>query len=235
MASDHHVERVYGENVRRAARDGKLAVVNELLSMRADVNHQSALGGYTPLIEAIDNSRAEIVFALLDARADANAQDHRGLSPLHWLRNAHSLESEALTEVCRRLLDACAQPNLPTKHGQLPSEFVAAINSPKHADLVTLMQSAERDLVLTLHLPSTSDLGDTPFSVRATTVAGNEVTSLHFEDLTEYQSLVVGNLRTQLASAVGHSVFTVKLVLPDGRLLGDDLDAQLVRTFVQVA
>jgi ankyrin repeat protein len=89
-----------GEELRRAASEGNLAKVKELLDAGVDVNAKNNYGG-TPLSFASDRDHAEVVKLLLERGADPNARDtFYGVTPLTWASTA---------EIVRLLLAKGAQ------------------------------------------------------------------------------------------------------------------------------
>ena len=67
----------------RAAADGDVGAVKELLAGGADVNVRTPLGD-TALIRAAFFGRAEVVRVLLDAGADARARDGNDFTAYEW-------------------------------------------------------------------------------------------------------------------------------------------------------
>jgi ankyrin repeat protein len=89
-----------GEELRRAASEGNLAKVKELLDAGVDVNAKNNYGG-TALSFACHRSHTEVVKLLLERGADPNARDtFYGVSPLNWASTA---------EIVRLLLAKGAQ------------------------------------------------------------------------------------------------------------------------------
>lgn len=73
-----------GDELRRAASEGDVAKVKELLDAGVDVNAKNAYGG-TALSFACDRGRTEMVQLLLERGADPNTKDtFYGASPLMW-------------------------------------------------------------------------------------------------------------------------------------------------------
>src|SRR6185503_6719890 len=74
----------------RAAMAGDVAAIKRLIARKADVNGRvksnefySSEWGNTPLMLAVRDGRDEAVAALLEAGADVNAVNDRGVSVLH--------------------------------------------------------------------------------------------------------------------------------------------------------
>ncbi len=71
-----------GEQLCKAAREGRLSEVRRLIDSGANVNHISEFGN-TPLIHAALGAHADVVSLLLQRGADVNAVDRGGFSALH--------------------------------------------------------------------------------------------------------------------------------------------------------
>jgi ankyrin repeat protein len=96
------------EQLHRAAQDGDLARVQQLLAAKYPVNRFDDLGK-TPLHYAVAEEHMEVVDALLRAGAHVNARDeHRiGDTPLGEYAGSCSYE------MVKRLVDAGADPTIP--------------------------------------------------------------------------------------------------------------------------
>lgn len=90
---------------------GKLEIVNALISAGADPNVKNSTG-LTALMRLSEDSSAEIVRALVDVGAKVNHKDADGDTPLHM---AAALEK---TEILRALLDAGAKVNARNNDGK---------------------------------------------------------------------------------------------------------------------
>jgi ankyrin repeat protein len=102
----------------------RLAMVAALLSAPA------ALAD-SPLADAIENSRRDLILELIEQGADVNAAQGDGTTPLHWA--AYQLDA-ALVE---RLLERGAQANTTNRYGASPlSEAVKAANAGIVAQLL---------------------------------------------------------------------------------------------------
>lgn len=96
------------EQLHRAAEQGDMAIVSELLARKYPVNRFDDLG-YTPLHYAVKEGHLPIMDLLLEAGANVNAHDERriGDTPL-----SNSIK-ECSYEVAKRLIDAGADPTIP--------------------------------------------------------------------------------------------------------------------------
>jgi hypothetical protein len=65
-----------------AARDGDTAAIRRLAAQGADPNAPSGGNGWTPLLHAIHKHQNASIAALLDAGADVNRGDDKGVTPL---------------------------------------------------------------------------------------------------------------------------------------------------------
>ena len=91
----------------------KVEIAEMLLKSKAEVDHRDRLG-WTPLMFAARNQRADNTSLLLDWGADVNAQDKTGLSALAWAARAGS------ATIVTRLLERQAMVNLEDKRGRSP-------------------------------------------------------------------------------------------------------------------
>lgn len=123
-----------------AARTGNLAAVKLLLSKGVPVNAQSpeesdgrvkngpiAIGHLTPLILAVARGGPETVRTLLDAGANVNAQDVRGMTPL-MLAVATDHPSH---DVVRMLLARKPDTRIQSKAGETALDWALKFNDPE--------------------------------------------------------------------------------------------------------
>ena len=95
------------EQLHRAAQDGDLARVNDLLQREYRVNRFDDLG-MTPLHYAVQKGHLHIVDRLIDAGANVNAHDERriGNTPLR------EFARECSYAMAKKLIDAGADPTI---------------------------------------------------------------------------------------------------------------------------
>lgn len=102
-----------------AAADGDAELIEQLRTMRADVDATDA-AGKTPLHEACRSGQLAAVQALLAARANPRLADLQGLTPLHY---AVQSGNRAIVDV---LLSRRVDVNAVTKAGQTPLHMAQA-------------------------------------------------------------------------------------------------------------
>ena len=95
------------EQLHRAAQDGDLARVNDLIERKYPLDHFDDLGK-TPLHYAVQGNRLEVVKRLIKAGANVNAHDERviGNTPLS------DYARECTYEMAKVLIDAGADPTI---------------------------------------------------------------------------------------------------------------------------
>jgi ankyrin repeat protein len=95
------------EQLHRAAQDGDLARVNDLIARKYPLNRFDDLG-HTPLHDAVRHNRPEVVRRLINAGADVNARDGRvvGNTPLG------NSARDCTYEMAKILVDAGADPTI---------------------------------------------------------------------------------------------------------------------------
>jgi len=96
------------EQLHRAAQNGDLARVEELLQQKYPVNRFDDLGK-TPLHYAVQEGHLEVVDRLIRAGANVNAHDKRTIGNTPLGDNAR----ECSYEIAKRLIDAGADPTIP--------------------------------------------------------------------------------------------------------------------------
>lgn len=99
-----HLQR---EQLHRAAQDGDLARVNDLIDRKYPLNRFDELGK-TPIHYAVQDNRLEVVRRLIEAGANVNAHDERvaGNTPLG------DGAGECTYEMAKVLIDAGADPTI---------------------------------------------------------------------------------------------------------------------------
>ncbi|MBI3849896.1 MAG: ankyrin repeat domain-containing protein [Verrucomicrobia bacterium] len=108
----------------------KVDVIRLLLANGANPDQLRA-DGYAPLVIAIGNLQDKaIVAALLDAKADPNAKDKSGMTPLH-----HAVQI-GRKEFVELLLARGADPNIRNNQGQTPLDIL----KPKSGELAELLR-----------------------------------------------------------------------------------------------
>ena len=88
----------------KAASDGNLAKVKQLIAAEVNLNALDSYGG-TALHRAAFKNRIKIAQMLLDAGADVDAESRNGDTALHWATEMGN------AEVVKVLLDAGADPD----------------------------------------------------------------------------------------------------------------------------
>ena len=95
------------EQLHRAAQEGDLARVNDLIQHNYPLNRFDDLGK-TPLHYAVQENRLGVVKRLLEAGADVNAHDQRVIGNTPLSDNAR----ECTYEMAKLLIDSGADPTL---------------------------------------------------------------------------------------------------------------------------
>lgn len=101
-----------GTLISAISRDASAEEIQNLLSGGADIHERNETGS-TPLHLAVFSGSEEIVRMLLDAGANPNAQDLKGVTPLNTARSFNGLE-----EISKILLGAGADPTLTDNEGK---------------------------------------------------------------------------------------------------------------------
>ncbi len=108
-----YTQKELNEKVVAAAYRGDSSCVKGLLGLRADVNYQQPNPPfYTPLLAAAYEARAELCKYLIEQRANVNAVDANGDSPL-----MHTIKAKVLLAF-KILIEAGANPNQINKKGK---------------------------------------------------------------------------------------------------------------------
>jgi ankyrin repeat protein len=125
------------EQLHRAAQDGDLARVNDLIERKYPLNRFDDLG-QTPLHYAVQNNRLEVVKRLIEAGANVNAHDERviGNTPLS------DYARECTYEMAKVLIDAGADPTI---RGWMQMNALDGVRERKDANarkIVRLLEEA---------------------------------------------------------------------------------------------
>eukprot|EP00930_Biecheleria_cincta_P017186 TRINITY_DN13741_c0_g1_i3.p1 TRINITY_DN13741_c0_g1~~TRINITY_DN13741_c0_g1_i3.p1 ORF type:complete len:1319 (-),score=324.07 TRINITY_DN13741_c0_g1_i3:291-3713(-) len=116
-------------------------------ALRAGSSPVSWKGPETPLRASVTASNAEMARLLLEARADPNEQDGKGVSVLH------NASFEGLASLCKTLLEARADANAADQHGQTamffsPTDSVCDLLLEHKADANAVNQKGQSALHL---------------------------------------------------------------------------------------
>ncbi|KAK7867803.1 hypothetical protein R5R35_001215 [Gryllus longicercus] len=128
-----------GEQLCKAAEEGRLSDVRRLIHSGAYVNYTDRYGS-TPLVYAVFNDHADVVSLLLQRGADVNAVNLAGNSALHWA--AMRDPSGRCVEL---LVRAGADVNARDLYGATPLHWAAQCNN-EEAVRALLAAGARRDL-----------------------------------------------------------------------------------------
>ncbi|CAG2199579.1 unnamed protein product [Mytilus edulis] len=146
-------EQKRNEKLIKAAEDGDLEKVKNLVRHGADINYKDTFGSFTALHCAANNGNIEIINYLADKKADMNCRNNRGRTPLHLSVHKGRIEaSKALinrgtainavnifgctalhmagywvksVEMSKMLVDNGASVNIKDKDGITPVEIAA--------------------------------------------------------------------------------------------------------------
>eukprot|EP00808_Paulinella_micropora_P020554 g60951.t1 len=136
-----------GEQLRKAAQEGNLERVQELLAQRADVETKGGWDNRTALIETGQNGRTDIAQALLAAGANVHAKDRDGYTALHLAGvTGHTATAQAL-------LAAGAQIEAKTNWGNTALDLACQQNKP---ETIKLLEEAAK----VKHVVSSAERGE---------------------------------------------------------------------------
>ncbi|XP_057367185.1 ankycorbin-like isoform X2 [Daphnia carinata] len=120
--------------LQRAAAEGHVDIVHQLLKHGADVNHQDSLHGNSALHEAAWRGYSQTATILCRQRAKVDAVNRAGFTPLHLCcQNGHN-------ETCRVLLWADANPDAKNHYGDTPLHTSGRYG---HAGVMRILVSAQ--------------------------------------------------------------------------------------------
>ncbi len=105
-------------DIHKAVVRGDLAIVQQHIAAGTDINAKEPMGGSTPLMSAITFHKADIVKALIAAKADLSIQNNDGSTALH------SAAFFGKVEFVQWLLDAKADKSIKNKMGFTAREIV---------------------------------------------------------------------------------------------------------------
>lgn len=115
-----------------AARSGDVASIRTLVAHGADPNAPDGVNDWTPLEHAVHKKQIASVVALLDAGADANRTDPRGMTPLMMAAGY------GYTDIVQTLLHRGADSRLRDRDGATALDY--AVTGMSDIDRFTLLQ-----------------------------------------------------------------------------------------------
>lgn len=128
-------DRLGNSALHHASQNGNSDIIRLLINTaEASVNVRNKFG-QTPLHWAVRRARIEAAIDLVDSKADINAKDEDGFSPMHSA--AHD------SGMVNFLIAAGAKLNAQDKHGRTPLHIAAAIGA---ADTVNVLLAANADI-----------------------------------------------------------------------------------------
>ena len=196
-----------------AANNGRTETVRYLASLReVDVNHQG-FQNRTALHIAVSNGRVNVVEVLIDAGADIEAKDVKGLTPLHYACDAGKLE------IVQMLVEAGADVRVADNEGETclnraandgRTETVRYLASLREADVIRQgfqNRTALHTAVSSGHVNVVEVLIDAGADIEAKNVNGR--TLLHYAcdagKLEIVQMLVEAGADVRVADNNGHT------------------------------
>eukprot|EP00747_Dinoflagellata_sp_TGD_P168969 gnl/TRDRNA2_/TRDRNA2_196686_c0_seq1.p1 gnl/TRDRNA2_/TRDRNA2_196686_c0~~gnl/TRDRNA2_/TRDRNA2_196686_c0_seq1.p1 ORF type:complete len:348 (-),score=67.37 gnl/TRDRNA2_/TRDRNA2_196686_c0_seq1:81-1124(-) len=96
-----------------------LAIIRIDYANRNQQSRRTHKEGLTPLMHASKGGYLKCVRALLDAKANLQAEDEDGMTPIHFAAQSGDIS------VCRLLVERGASPNTPDQNGMLPIDHVS--------------------------------------------------------------------------------------------------------------
>jgi ankyrin repeat protein len=108
----------------KAAEAGDLDAVKALLAGKSKIDARGS-SGRTPLIEAIANNHLTVALYLVGQKADPNAADRAGWTPLVWAAVGSSSVRHKNLKLTAALLDAGADVNFADRDGMTPLMWAA--------------------------------------------------------------------------------------------------------------
>jgi hypothetical protein len=158
-----------------AAKYGHASTIRILIAAGAQATPRASNDGFTPLHLAVMERRLESVRALIEAKADLEAEDDGGRTPLHWgpfayaPRHVHMygdaelgiepgtrIEDPGPAVVIGMLLDAAARIDAVDGAGNTPLHAAAAIGS---------LRGAEALLARGAKVNARNTVGETPIEI----------------------------------------------------------------------
>jgi ankyrin repeat protein len=113
--------------IHEAVKKNDTAKVKELIKANPDlVFSKDDEGGFTPLHLAAANGNREMVRFLLTAKADVNAKDNAGSTPMHQVAMAKGPHSDLI----EMLLMQGAEVDARDKHGLTPLHYATMADNP---------------------------------------------------------------------------------------------------------
>lgn len=113
-----------GKQLAKAASQGDLPMVEQLIAQKADLNLR-ALNGATALMSATLNGRSKIVQMLINAHADLYQKDNNGYTALMFAAES------GRSDIARMLINAHANPNQKNYRGETAMLMAAKYNHPQ--------------------------------------------------------------------------------------------------------